>query len=292
MQFQSKGATAVWDVALKFDPNRVSVKFCKDTSRAVAQPHGKRRYTLTHNDLTRQLTLSVGQRFNNSQISVWYTRLLRDEILAEWREDGLHVHCQVSVKDHWWISWARSLRAVVFRQKLPLVLDTLRYADRELFIRNPQLLEAPVYVHFHEAVGFEDSECWGQLETAGVLSTDPVFPGDRLIAWRQSEQMAQGESVSLPRKNGACSISGVEYFGGQVGGSVDGSAGELEGGGSSLGAESDVNFIGGTAGLGMGDSWGEIDRDAAEGGELSNVDFGDGALQPLRVPTARKLDAR
>lgn len=71
------------------------------------------------------------------------------QVLAEWREDGLHVHCNVSVDGHWWISWAKPLRALVFRQKLPLVLDTLRYAERDLLMTCPQLLKAPVYVNFH-----------------------------------------------------------------------------------------------------------------------------------------------
>jgi hypothetical protein len=38
---------------------------------------------------------------NGGQTEIWYTRLLRDEVLAEWREDGLHVHCNVSVEGHW-----------------------------------------------------------------------------------------------------------------------------------------------------------------------------------------------
>ena len=110
---------------LKFDPKRVSVSFGEATRRSIAEPQRERRYTLTHNDLTRQLTLSVARDFDGAQTALWYTRLLRDEVLAEWRDDGLHVHCNVSVEGHWWIDWAKSLRSVVFRQKLPLVLDTL-----------------------------------------------------------------------------------------------------------------------------------------------------------------------
>ena len=114
---------------LKFDPDRVSVSFAEDTCRRIAEPDRTRRYTLTHNDLTQHLTLSVASDFNpDGQADVWYTRLLRDEVLAEWCDDGLHVHCNVTVEGHWWIAWAKQLRAIVFRQKLPLVLDTLRYA--------------------------------------------------------------------------------------------------------------------------------------------------------------------
>lgn len=79
-----------------------------DASSTRVEPESllQRRYTLTHNDVTRNLTLTVGDAFNDDQTSIWYTRLLRDEVLAEWREDGLHVFCQVSAKEAWWIRWA------------------------------------------------------------------------------------------------------------------------------------------------------------------------------------------
>jgi hypothetical protein len=43
-----------------------------------------RRYTLTHNDITGALQLSVGSDYNQRQVQGFYTRILRDEITAEW----------------------------------------------------------------------------------------------------------------------------------------------------------------------------------------------------------------
>lgn len=40
-------------------------------------PPAPRRYTLTHNDLTGELQLSVGGAYNMAQISSWYNRLIR-----------------------------------------------------------------------------------------------------------------------------------------------------------------------------------------------------------------------
>ena len=40
-------------------------------------PPAPRRYTLTHNDLTGELQLSVGACYNTAQISSWYNRLIR-----------------------------------------------------------------------------------------------------------------------------------------------------------------------------------------------------------------------
>jgi len=162
--------SAVFD-ALKFDPDRVSVAFEAKTTGIEAESLLQRRYTLTHNDLTRNLTLTVGEAFNDAQTSIWYTRLLRDEVLAEWREDGLHVFCQVSTEEAWWIRWAAPLRAVVFRQKLPLVLDTLRYAERELLATYPELYDSPVYVNFGSADGPGDKEYWGDFRKAGLEET-------------------------------------------------------------------------------------------------------------------------
>jgi hypothetical protein len=167
---------------LKFDPDRVSVSFAEDTCRRIAEPDRTRRYTLTHNDLTQHLTLSVATDFNpDGQADVWYTRLLRDEVLAEWCDDGLHVHCNVTVAGHWWIAWAKQLRSLVFRQKLPLVLDTLRFAEQDLLNTAPSLANAPVFVHFHEGpCGTADStrfnnsleegvrEYWGLFSNAGT----------------------------------------------------------------------------------------------------------------------------
>ena len=169
--FSSQVVTSAVFDALKFDPERVSVSFDATSTQVEPESLLQRRYTLTHNDVTRNLTLTVGDAFNDDQTSIWYTKLLRDEVLAEWREDGLHVFCQVSAKEAWWIRWAAPLRAVVFRQKLPLVLDTLRYAERELLSNYPELFDSPVYVNFGEANGPGDKEYWGDLRSAGTEET-------------------------------------------------------------------------------------------------------------------------
>ena len=157
---------------LKFDPSRCSVFFL-DTQRTDPEPNRERRYTLTHNDVTRHLTMSVAPDFNGGQTAVWITKVLRDEVLGEWREDGLHVHCFVQVEGHWWLDWAKGLRSLVFRQKLPLVLDTLRYAEADLLKAKPQLLDAPVFVHFHEQEGEAMSD------GAGYLQWDRIAMGER-----------------------------------------------------------------------------------------------------------------
>jgi hypothetical protein len=43
-----------------------------------------RRYTLTHSDATGDLFLTVSESYEQEAISGFYTRLMRDEVLAEW----------------------------------------------------------------------------------------------------------------------------------------------------------------------------------------------------------------
>jgi len=45
-------------------------------------PIAPRRYTLTHSDVTGNLYLTIGPDYNLNQISGWYTRFMRDEVLA------------------------------------------------------------------------------------------------------------------------------------------------------------------------------------------------------------------
>ena len=47
-----------------------------------------RRYTLTHSERTGELFLSIGSEYDTKQISGLYTRLMRDEVLAELCDDG------------------------------------------------------------------------------------------------------------------------------------------------------------------------------------------------------------
>ena len=112
-------------------------------------PVTPRCYTLTHSDTTGDLFLTIGPAFNQAQISGWYTRLMRDEVLAEWREneDGpaLHVFCHVSGGLVFGIAgW----RYDIFRHELPLVLEAFRHGDRGLFESSPDLDQAPILVHF------------------------------------------------------------------------------------------------------------------------------------------------
>jgi hypothetical protein len=144
-------------------PGRLHVRFV-----APARPEGPllpRRYTLTHSDATGDLFLTIGPEVDRNQISGWYTRFMRDEVLAEWdeTEEGpvLRVYCHVSGglvvgTAGWWYE--------IFRHELPLVLEAFRYGDRGLFEAQPELESAPVLVHFRSSRRrYRRVERWGAL---------------------------------------------------------------------------------------------------------------------------------
>lgn len=126
-------------------------------------PIVRRRYTLTHSDITGDLYLTIGCDFNLEQISGWYTRFMRDEVLAEWKGSqdaaSLHVYCHVSGG----LVFGRTAwREAIFRREMPLVLETIRFGDQILFAANTELDLAPVWVHFQASdPRYDKTELWG-----------------------------------------------------------------------------------------------------------------------------------
>jgi hypothetical protein len=141
------------------DPEKLHVSYL-----AGAGPDGPltpRRYTLTHSDRTGRLYLTIGPDYNVKQISGLYTRIMRDEVLGKWKADGdlsLNVHCHVSGG---LVFGTASWRNEIFRQELPLVLESFRYGDRFFFESHPRLDDAPIWVHFESTdPSYRRSELW------------------------------------------------------------------------------------------------------------------------------------
>lgn len=124
-----------------------------------------RRYTLTHSDRTGDLFLSIGSDYNHKQISGLYKRVMRDEVLAEWKEDedgmSLHVYCHVSGGV---IFGRASWRESIFRREMPLVLEAIRHGDTKFFEANPELDNSPIFIHFESSDrDSSKTKAWGTL---------------------------------------------------------------------------------------------------------------------------------
>lgn len=144
-------------------PEKLHVRFARGVE--PEGPIAPRRYTLTHSDTTGDLFLTVGSDYDRQQISGWYTRLMRDEVLAEWRADDdgpvLHVYCHVSGG---LVVGTAGWRYAIFRRELPLVLEAFRHGDRRLFEANSNLDKAPILVHFRSGRRrYRRLERWGTL---------------------------------------------------------------------------------------------------------------------------------
>ena len=136
-----------------FQPAKLSVSYSSGaTSTTPSPPESIRRYTLTHNDITGQLWLTVGREYNEAQISGFYTRLLRDEVVAEWKWTpghgsdvssaagpcaalpSLHLFCHVSGEERWLAP--PFLRNYIFRREIPLVRASSRSVSLSLSIKH------------------------------------------------------------------------------------------------------------------------------------------------------------
>ena len=123
-------------------------------------------YTLTHSDRTGDLYLTIGSNFDCEQFSGWYTRLMRDEVLAEWKlgenQFQLHVYCHVCGG---FVFGTASLREWIFRREMARVLEAIRYGDSELFARDTRLDQAEIFVHFRKSKTADN-----KIEQMGYLS--------------------------------------------------------------------------------------------------------------------------
>lgn len=135
-----------------------------------------RRYTVTHSDKTGDMFLTIAPDYDRQQFAGWYTRLMRDEVLGEWLDDGsdpaLHVYCHVS--GGLVFGWA-GLRDWIFRRVLSLSLETICQGDEALFRARPDLAAAPVHVHLQSSRRrYRRIETWG---TAGDYRREKTGPG-------------------------------------------------------------------------------------------------------------------
>lgn len=148
-------------------PEKLHVTFHEGTSlQELSLP---RRYTLTHSDTTGDLFLSIGPEYDQKQISGFYTRLMRDEVLAELKDDGqgisLHVYCHVSGG---FVIGTAGWRNDILHHHMRMVLEAIRCGDRELVTARPELKQATIWVHFKSNhMRYDLVENWGLVQTYG-----------------------------------------------------------------------------------------------------------------------------
>jgi hypothetical protein len=145
------------------NPDLLHVKFIDGVNETG--PLKPRVYTLTHSDITGELFLTIGKEINFPQISGIYTRLMRDEVIAEWELSEpatLHVFCHVSGG---LVFGTARMRYDIFKFHMPMVLEAFCFADRILVKEYPVLAKGSVVVHFiARQKRFDRDEEWGIFE--------------------------------------------------------------------------------------------------------------------------------
>jgi len=142
---------------------KLHVKYLANASpEKLALP---RRYTLTHSDITGELFLSIGSTYNTRETSKLYTRLMRDEVLAELHKSEAgyiyRIYCHISGG---FVFGTAGCRYRIFRSELPLALEAIRFGDRRLFENNPELDHANVNIYMQSNnKSYNKVEDWGSI---------------------------------------------------------------------------------------------------------------------------------
>lgn len=122
-----------------------------------------RKYTITHSDTKGDVYIRISDRFYVEVYDSLYTRIMRDEVLAEWKTGPeLHIYLHVSGG---LIVGTDSWREKIFRKHLSDVIEDIRYADDKLFRKYNYLDNCDVYVHFiSHRDRFDRIERFGKLK--------------------------------------------------------------------------------------------------------------------------------
>jgi hypothetical protein len=144
-------------------PEKLHIKYLHGATPDA--PVAPRFYTLTHSDSTGDLFLSIGPCYDKKQISGLYTRLMRDEVLAELKKDSerlsLNVNCHVSGG---FVFGRAKWRYNIFCSELSLVLEAIRFGDKAFFDHDRKLDQVPILVHFKSTdKEYNKTEKWGLL---------------------------------------------------------------------------------------------------------------------------------
>lgn len=145
------------------DPQKLHVSFDDSLAEQIALI--PRCYTLTHSDITGDLFLKIARKYDMEAISGWYTKLMRDEVLGEWQEEGrpsLHIHCHVNGGP---VFGPAKWRDSIFRQHVPMALQAICSGDKPFITGKIRLHTAPVMVHFHaKQEALNRIEEWGKVK--------------------------------------------------------------------------------------------------------------------------------
>lgn len=128
-----------------FHPSKLSVTLHPPAT--FSHPVTFRKYTLTHSDEIGDVFLDIGFFYNERAMDV----IIRDEVLAEWRSDGmgnfyLKGKVQVDIGE---IDKKRSeFRLTIFQKEMETAIKGIVFGDKALYANYPALLDSPIFIHY------------------------------------------------------------------------------------------------------------------------------------------------
>ena len=123
-----------------------------------------RKYTLTHSDFTGELFLSIGKEYDVKKLKGLYVRLMRDEVLAEWKKSDVYeLHIYVHVSGGFIFGGAK-FRNKIIRSHLPLVYKVFSYAENNNIENSQEIKDASIVVHFQSK-----NKKYSKIENIGKL---------------------------------------------------------------------------------------------------------------------------
>ena len=149
----------------KFNPEKLFVQFRHGIT--IMQPVIPRRYTLTHSDETGDLFLTIGNEYAWDKVNT----KMRDEVLGEWINNGecLYFYVYLYIDQGEYNQNTTGKRNEIFRRELPLALTAIRYGDRLLFNKYPNLDNTNIIVNFISTYPqFARQENWGTFSSLSM----------------------------------------------------------------------------------------------------------------------------
>ena len=149
----------------KFNSERLSVEYRNGVT--ATEPIIPRNHTLTHSDSTGEIFLTIGTQFAWDKVNP----AMRDEVLGRWKtiRNYLYYNVYLFIDQGEYDLTAATRRNEVFRRELSLALTAIRYGDRFLFERYPNLDYALIIVNFISTYPqFTKQESWGTFNSYSI----------------------------------------------------------------------------------------------------------------------------
>lgn len=123
-----------------------------------------RKYTNIHNDVTREILISVGKNYNKIMLSSPEAVKFETQIIGKWchKDDKYNIILQAIVSTE--KNPQTEIRNTIICNELSLVLEAIGLAETALVKLNPKLSKTKIYVNFKSIDSkYDRVEYWGRL---------------------------------------------------------------------------------------------------------------------------------